>query len=254
VKENRTVRISVRALKATIMKLNQSYKLVLAAALGLAFSALGAQAQVNIHLHEQATFGPFVGGTNNSVSNNGTFDMQEIIKTGTPTAAPFNIVYQPTNLAPIFLALATDTLTTSTLTFKSTISPLNYFASLASVINYDFDSNGTIDLTQAYTIALAPYSAGGLTGVSYSIVPVNGVGNVTINGVNYVYASVVANNSGTLFDGSSTTASIQFQFLRLATPVPEPSTYAAFGVAALGGIVWLRRRRSGLSGLSALRS
>lgn len=237
------------------MKLNQSYKLLLTAALGLAFSAIGAQAQLAIHLHEQATFGPFVGGTNNSVSNPGTFDMTQVIKTGTPTAAPFSITYQPQNLAPLVLANSTDTLTTATFAFKSTITPLNYFASLASQINYDFDSDGTIDLTQAYTITLAPYVApNGLTGVSYAIVPVNGFGSVTINGVNYAYASVVANSAGTLFDSSSTTAAVQFQFLTLATPVPEPSTYAAFGVAALGGIVWLRRRRSGLTGLNALRS
>jgi hypothetical protein len=73
-----------------------------------------------------------------------------------------------------------------------------------------------------------------------------------INGTNYSYASVVANSVGTLFDGSSTTADIQFQFRATATPVPEPSTYALFGVLALGGIIWLRRRFSTGSGPAAM--
>lgn len=232
------------------MKLIPRSKLLLAAALGLAFSAIGAQAQLNVNLREQAIFGPFVGGTDNSVTNNGTFNTTEVIRTGTPVAAPFTITYQPTGLGPRTITGPTDTLTTSTFVFNSTITPLNYFASLATVINMDFDGNGTIDLVQGYTINLSSFTApNGLTGVNYQIIPVQFFGNVTINGVLYSYASVVANSIGTLFDGSSSTAAIQFQFI--ATPVPEPSTYAAFGVAALGGIVWLRRRRSGVTALRA---
>lgn len=233
------------------MKLSPRYRILIAAALGLAFSALTAHAQLNINLREQATFGPFTGGTNNSVSNNGSFNTTEVIHTGTPVAAPFTITYNPTSLGPTTINLATDTLTTSTFVFNSTITPLNYFASLAAVINYDFDNNGTIDLVQNYTINLTSYTAAnGLTAVSYQIIPVQFTGPVTINGTTYSYASVVSNSIGTLFDGSSTTAAIQFQFL--ANPVPEPSTYALFGVMALGGITWLRRRRSASTGAMAL--
>ena len=229
------------------MKLRTTYKLLLTAAIGLAFSAF-AHAQLAINLNEQATFGPFIGGTNNGVTNNGTFNTNEVITTGTPIASPFNITYHP-NSGPSLVNLGTGTLTTSTFTFNSPITPLSYFTSLGTVINYDFDNNGTIDLVQAYTINLTPFTApNGLTGVSYTIVPTNFFGSVTINGTLYQYASAVANNSGTLFDGSSTTAAIQFQFL--ATPVPEASTYGLLGVIGLGGIAYFRRRRSAL-GLAA---
>ena len=233
------------------MKLIPGYRILIAAALGLAFTAIAAHAQLNINLRDQATFGPFVGGTNNSVTNNGTFNTSEVIHTGTPVAAPFNITYVPTSLGVNTINLATDTLTTANFVFNSTITPLGYFTSLSAVINYDFNNDGIIDLVQGYTINLTPFTApNGLTGVNYQIVPVQFFGTTIINGVNYGYASVVANSVGTLFDGSSTTAAIQFQFL--SSPVPEPSTYALAGVIALGGIIWLRRRRSAVPTMMAL--
>ena len=224
------------------MKLSPRYKILFAAAIGLAFSAVAARAQLLVNVNQQATFSPFTGGTNNNVTNNGTFNTTEVITTGTPLASPFSITYNALS-GPSLVTLSTGTLDTATFTFHSTINPLTYFTSLGVTINTDFDNDGIIDLTQAYTLNLSPFTApNGLTGVSYSIVPTNYFGSVIINGNYYAYASVVSNNTGTLFDGSSTVAAIQFQFL--ATPVPEPSTYALFGVMALGGIVWLRRRRS----------
>ena len=220
--------------------MNKYKKLFAVALLGLTCFALSGQAQLAINLREQATFGPFTGGTNNTVSDNGSFNTTEVIRTGTPVAAPFSITYVPTSLGPTTVSLVTDTLTTTNFVFASTLTPLNYFTSLASVINYDFDSDGIIDLTQNYTINLKSFTApNGLTGVSYEIVPIQFFGNVTINGAQYGYASVVSDSVGTLFDGSSTTAAVQFQFL--ANPVPEPSTYALFGVMTLGGIMYFRR-------------
>lgn len=233
------------------MKLSPRYKILFAAAIGLAFSAVAAHAQLIGNLREQATFAPFTGGTFNGVTNNGLFNTTEVITTGTPTATPFTITYTPLS-GPFTLLLPTDTLNTSTFAFHSPITPLSYFTSLGVVLNYDFDNNGSIDLSQSYTINLAPFAApNGLTGVSYSIIPVNSFGSVVINGTNYSYASVVSNSVGTLFDGSSTTAAIQFQFLP-PSAVPEPSTYALFGVMALGGIIWLRRRFSTGSGPAAM--
>jgi hypothetical protein len=224
------------------MKISPRSKLVFAAALGLAFSAIAAHAQLAIHLNTQATFGPFVGGTNNNVTNNGTFNTQEVITTGTPIASPFSITFTPATTVTT-LNLSTDTLDTGTFSFHSTLTPLNYFTSVGVTRAFDFDNNGSIDLTQTYTINLAAFtSPNGLTGVSYTIVPQNYFGSVIIGGNTYGYASVVANSVGTLFDGSTSLALIQFQFI--ATPVPEPSTYALAGVLALGCVVVLRRRRS----------
>lgn len=240
------------------MKLRLNPKIVLAATLGLAFSAMSAQAQLLINLKESATFSNFVGGTNNNVTNNGStssggVNTSEVITTGTPVAAPFSITYNPlTSALPTNVTLNTGTLNTSTLVFNSTLTPLSTFSSLLETITYDFDNNGSVDLTQQYAINLSPFiSPNGLTGINYSIVPVQFFGNVVINGLTYGYASVVSNSIGTLFDGSNTTAALQFQFLSTPlTPVPEPSTYALAGVMALGGIVAFRRRFNGLRGNS----
>jgi hypothetical protein len=226
------------------MKLRSTSKLLLAAAFGLAAFASVAQAQlVLVNVSQQATFGPFVGGTNNNVTANGSFNTQEVVSTGTPIATPFTITYNPLT-GPSAVTLNSGTLNTTTLLFSSPQTPLSYFTSTNLVLNTDFDNNGVIDLTQNYTISLSPFTSGnGLTGVNYTIVPQQSFGNVQINGTSYGYASVVSNNTGTLFDGSSTTAAVQFQFLANPfTPVPEPSTYALAGVLGLTGVVAMRRR------------
>lgn len=232
------------------MKLPPTSKLVIAAALGLAFTAITSQAALIVNVSQKATFSNFVGGLNNSVTNNGTFDINQVIKTGTPAANPYSITYDPAT-GPSVVTLGTGTLVTTFFNFQSVLVPLNYFTSLDVSIETDFDNNASIDLVQLYTIKLAPFSApNGFTGVQYSIVPVNYFGNVTIGGNMYSYASVVANDSGILFNNQGTQGKIQFQFD--ATPVPEPSSFAMFGVAALGGIVALRRRRSASASLPAL--
>lgn len=211
-----------------------------AAGLGLAFFAVAAHAQLMVNVSQQATFDNFVGGTNNSVTNNGSFNTNEVVTTGLPLATPFTITYSPIT-GPSTVTLGTGTLDTTNFLFHSPISPTSYFTSARVTINTDFDNNGIIDLSQIYTVNLSPFTApNGFTGVAYSIVPTNFFGTVTINGINYSYASVVANSMGTLFDGSSTTSVIQFQFQ--ANPVPEPSTYALCGVLALAAGVFLRRR------------
>jgi hypothetical protein len=201
------------------------------------------------NLREQATFGPFVGGTNNNVTSNGAINTQEVLTTGTGTGGPFSITYNPL-VGPQSTPVNTGTLNTSTLVFHSTIQPLSYFSSVAMKLDYDFDNDGTFDLTQTYTISLTPVTFGnGLTGVGYSIIPQQNFGSVVINGTTYSFASLVSNSAGSLFDGSTTTAAVQFQFL--ATPVPEPSTYALAGVVALGGMV-LYRRRQAAAGVSEM--
>lgn len=240
------------------MKPRSRTTLAFAAALvGLAFTAASAHAQLVINLREQALFGPFTGGTNNNVTNNGSIssggtNITDVITTGLPVVDPFTISYRPLTAAgPTLVTLNTGTLNTAAFDFHAGLSNTQDFTSLMATINLDFDNNGIFDLTQNYTINLAPFtSPNGFTGISYAIIPQQFFGSVLINGTSYGYASVVSNSVGTLFDGSSTTAALQFQFL--ATPVPEPSTYALAGVLALGGIVALRRRRSPPAGFSAL--
>jgi len=227
-------------------------KLALTAALGLAFSPLAANAQfISVNVREQLTFGAFVGGSNNNVTNNGVVNATQVVTTGSPVAGPFSITYTPI-LGPGIVPLNTGTLNVATFFFSSPINPLNTFASLPFELKLDFDNNGSFDVIQNYTLATSPFTSGnGLTGINYSILPVQFFGNAMINALSYGYASVVSNNSGTLFDGSSTSSVIQFQFLANLVPVPEPSTYALFGVVALGAIVAFRRRSQKQASLMA---
>lgn len=222
-------------------------KFAIAAALGLAFSGLVANAQLLVvNVRSQATFGPFTGGINNGVTNNGAIDTAEVITTGTSTSGgQFTITYNPIiGPAVLDLSAGSGTLNTGTFNFHSPQTPLDYFSVLGLERSLDFDNDGIWDVTQNYTLNLTPFTApNGLTGVNYAIIPVEFFGSATINGQVYSYASVVSGATGTLFDGSDNTAAVQFQFI--ATPVPEASTFALAGVAALGGIVLLRRRFSG---------
>jgi hypothetical protein len=227
------------------MKLRNISKFAIAAALGLAFSALAANAQLLVlDVRSQATFGPFIGGAPNSVTNNGGIDMVEVISTGIPLSDPFTITYTPfVGAAVLDLSLGAGTLDTGTFLFDSPQAPASYFTSVGLVRSLDFDNDGIWDLTSSFTLNLSAFTApNGLTGVNYSIVPSEFYGLVNINGDAYSYAAVVSGDQGTLFDGSNNIARVQFQFI--ATPVPEPSTYALFGVMALGGIVLARRRFS----------
>ncbi len=218
------------------------FRLLLAGPIGLAFSALAAHAQlVAINLNETATFGSFAGGSPDGVTFNSFTNFVETITTGTSSGSPFSITFTPL-FGPANVNLNIGTLTTSRFTFTSPINPANYFTTVPVILSYDFDHNGIVDLTQDYTLNLAPYTVpNGLTGAAYSIVPQQFFGSVAINGSTYGYASVVADSAAVLFDGSSTVSTIQFQFL--STPVPEPSTYAFAGELAPGCIVVLRRRR-----------
>ena len=235
------------------MKIRSNYKIVIAAALGLAFTALAAHAQLLVvNVRSQATFGPFVGGTNNNVTNNGAINTTEVVSTGTSnTAAQFTITYNPiVGPAVLDLSSGSGTLNTGTYNFMSPQTPLNYFSSLGLTRSLDFDNDGIWDVTSNYHINLTPFTApNGLTGVNYAIVPVEFFGSVMINGQAYSYASVVSGDSGTLFDGSNNTAAVQFQFI--ATPVPEASTYALASMLGLGGIVALRRRKAARKALAA---
>lgn len=232
------------------MTLRTITKLLLPALLGATLCATAANAQLLLlNVSGRATFSSFVGGSNHFVTNNGATNATSVITTGTPLAAPFSISYVPLT-GPNSVNLNTGTLNTATFEFHSTTTPQNYFSSVAVKLDLDFDSDGVFDLTQNYTLNLSQYTASnGLTGVNYSIVPQNFVGSVMIDDLSYGYASVVSNNSGVLFDGSSTTAALQFQFLaNPVSTVPEPSSYSLLGIAALGCLVvfHLRHRRPSL--------
>lgn len=226
------------------MNYRSTSKLVFAAASGLVFSALPAHAQLFLNVSQKATFGPFVGGMNNNVTNNGSTNLNQVITTGTSANGPFSIIYDP-QTGPAVVNVFTDTLTTTQLTFNSTLAPANFFGSLAMKIETDFDGDSLIDVTQNYSINLSPFvSPNGFTGVAYEIVPIEFFGFVELFGDEYIYASAVSNNTGVLLDDSITQSAIQFQFIGTApiSPVPEPSTFGLVGVVGLLGMAAFRRR------------
>jgi PEP-CTERM motif len=225
------------------MKSIPSHKIIAALA-ALVLTAVAAQAQLFVNVSEQATFGPFVGGVNNGVTNNGATNAVEVVTTGSPT---FDITYTPIFGPSGPITLLTGTLDVATLTWRSGTTPLNLFNTLAFNLKIDFDNNGSVDVETTYTLGLTPFSQNGFTGVSYEIIPIVFSGNTTINGTPYSYAGVVANATGNLFDGTSTTSVVQFQFDTAERDqidaVPEPSTYGVIGAGALFGLMAFRRIR-----------
>jgi hypothetical protein len=234
------------------MKQRNPARLVLSAALGLALSSAVHAQFVTTNLDESSTFGAPTGGTNFIVTKNGVLNATTAASTGTSNNPPaqFTITDTPL-LGTQTTSLLTGTLTTMNITLSDAINATNMLSSIPLTVSYDFDNSGGIDLTQTYTVALTPFTLGAFSGVSYSILPNEITGAVTISGITYQYASVVSNSAGSLFDGSATTAAIQFQFLAVA--VPEPSTYALAGVLVLGAIVLVRHRSlsAATSGLAA---
>lgn len=227
--------------------MNTKIKSVLAAASVLALSALTANAQLLLNSITQT----FLNPTSGTITNQNVAFTSPTSATTTVTGIGGNgvvtITANPRPSLPLNLTLGSPFVITS-LFIDQTQSP----AALAEFdfkLALDFGPTVGLDLTNTFHISLksgtaAPGGAGNAVQTYFEISPVTSAGLFTNNGTTYGYQFIVANTNGVL-DASPTDPSTGTPIIRLTvTAVPEPSTYALFGVVALLGMVAVRRFRS----------
>lgn len=223
------------------MKHKNGYgKYLLAAALGLA-SAASASAQLQLN-GLTATFLSVVPPATGTIVNGPavqTFTSSaaspSILLTNTLTSTPINFIVNSTTDFNTFSVIRSDKIS----------SALSTFSSVNLRFDFDFAGGAPIDFSILYTYAKTFEDANIF---SYSITPQIQSGNFVIGANNYTYQIVGDGVTGTVALGNSSSIGQASLNMDISfTAVPEPSTYALFGVAALGGMVALRRYRASRS-------
>lgn len=220
------------------MKLRPRYgQYLLAAALGLA-SAAGASAQLLTLTSLTATFQNVVPPGTGTIVNGATVQTfassaatPSMLLTNTLAAMPIVFNVGPATAFNTFSVLDSDKISAAS-------SP---FASVDLKFDFNFVGGAPVDFSIVYTYTKTFENADLF---SYTLTPQIQSGNFAIAGFNYTYQIVGDGTSGTVGLGSA--ASVGQASLNMDisfTAVPEPSTYALFGVVALGGIVAYRRYR-----------
>jgi hypothetical protein len=172
---------------------------------------------------------PTSGSLNSNLSAGGPFDRHTVLAN---EGQQFTQFLSLTNQSAVTLVFKADLTST---TFSATNWSLSFgaktFASTASV-GIAYSTNGS-----SYT-ALSNQSLT-TTDTAYSVA-LTGLGETQTSFVRLTFAAPSGGGVGqSIIDNVAILGTVD-----LATPVPEPSTYAAiFGVLALGGAAWHRRRR-----------
>lgn len=220
------------------MKLKTRYgQYLLAAALGLA-SAAGASAQILTLSSLTATFqNPIALGSGTIVNGAAvqTFSSAvvspSVVLTNTISTLPIVFNVGPTTNFNTFSVLDTDKVSATA----------SSFSSVDLKFDFNFVGGAPVDFSIVYKYTKTFENA---EIFSYSLTPQIQSGNFLIGGSSYAYTIVSDGVTGTVGLGSQ--ASLGQASLNMDisfTAVPEPSTYALFGVVALGGIVAYRRYR-----------
>jgi len=229
------------------MKLKTRYpRYLIAAAIGLA-SAVAASAQLLTLNGLTAQFQNLVPPGTGTINNGATVqtfqssaEAPSMLLTNTLQPVPQDFMVGEAANFVTFSVLDSDKIATS-------LSPVG-----AVDLQFDFDFQGgaATDFTIVYTYTKTFENADFF---SYTLTPGVQSGAFMIDEFNYTYTIVGDGMSGSVGIGAD--ASIGQSSLNMDisfTAVPEPSTYALFGVIALGGIVAFRRYRGGRGGPTAL--
>ncbi len=222
------------------MKLSPRYsKYLISAAIGLA-SAGGVSAQILQLNSVTATFLTVVPPATGTIVNGSpvsTFSSSaatpSILLTNTVASMPINFLVGAATDFHNFSVIDTDKLSSS----------ISTFTSVNLKFDFDFAGGSATDFSIIYTYSKVFEDANIF---SYSIVPQIQTGSFIIDGNNYTYQIVGDGVTGTVALGNNSSIGQASLNMDISfTAVPEPSTYALFACAALGGIVALRRYRGG---------
>ncbi len=219
------------------------HRYLIAAALGLA-SVVAAHAQLVLN-SVTPTFLNVVPPSSGTIVNGAS------VQTFTSSVALPSFQLTSTQVTgPITFNLSNpaDYHTIDTLKIDKLSASLATFNSVDLKFDFDFAGGLPVDLSITYTLTRLLENS---TQLTYSITPLITNGSFLIGAQAYQYTIIGDGLTGTVAVGGGTNGTANINMVIGITAVPEPSTYALFGVAALGGIVAVRRSRGNRTGPSA---
>lgn len=210
---------------------------VLAAALGLAFTAAVSNAQLFV----QNALTSSTGTTLSFAPVFASYNYGANSFTGTTAFFSQNLVSGDVPVATFSAAAAASASFNTTLVYNYTTT-LTGVGLAGSPVSFSYSVS--IDLAQVGNSLTASYSLTGTTAGSFFY---NGTGSNPDYNYSYTVTLANANTSDTYTGSGDNVGFFNSVFIEIDPPifqaVPEPSTYALFGAAALAGLVAVRRFR-----------
>lgn len=207
---------------------------VLAVLAGLALVSVTANAQLLL----LSASGSFASMGDANISNGPAISTYQ-----TPGLIPAVRISAETQSTPVMVN-ANDFTNVSTWTIQKLSDDLSGIdTNFNYTLDFDFAGGGLIDLSLQFDVAASAGVVAGNNVYFYSITPGVFEGTINIDGQDYRYGVIQNGESGRVGVGGSS-GIVNFDVAVNFVPVPEPSTYALFGVGALGAIVGYRRLRA----------
>ena len=206
----------------------------LAALTGLALVATSLNAQLLLN----SASGSFSSSGDANINNGPAVSTYE-----TPGASPAVRITAMTQSTPVMISgnSFTNVSTWNIEKLQENLSGVD--TNFSYTLDFDFAGGGLIDLSLQFDVAASIGSVVGNSVYYYSVTPGVIEGTINIDGQDYRYGVIQNGESGRVGVGGSA-GIVNFDVAVNFVPVPEPSTYALFGVGALGAIVGYRRIRA----------